>query len=112
VAQAAALVESSIGGVPLDPELIEETIETDEHEARTYLEHLANEPRRKGLRVETETPEGSAVEVIVERARSTRADLIALTTHGNWTEPPGIRQRRRWRVAPHALPGAARPRVE
>jgi nucleotide-binding universal stress UspA family protein len=82
LAQVAALVEPSIGGVPLDPSLIEDTIESEEQEAATYLEHVANSLRAKGITVQTEHPEGSAVEVIVECARRLPADLIAMTTHG------------------------------
>jgi len=82
VEKVAALIEPSIGGVPLDPELIEETIESEEHEATTYLEHVANDLRLRGLTVNTEDPPGAAVDVILDCARQTQADLIALTTHG------------------------------
>jgi nucleotide-binding universal stress UspA family protein len=68
--------------VALDPDLIEDTIETEEHEARTYLEHVGNVLRGKGLQVETQIPEGAAVQAIVDCAKRLRADLIALTTHG------------------------------
>jgi nucleotide-binding universal stress UspA family protein len=78
----AALIEPSIGGVALDPELIEESIETDEQEAARYLEQVAGPLRAKGLQVETVHPDGQAAEVIVDYARSLPADVIALTTHG------------------------------
>lgn len=78
----AALVEPSIAGVPVDPTLIENTIETEEHEARTYLEHVANALRQHGIRVDIEHPQGEAAEVILDCAQQTRADLIALTTQG------------------------------
>jgi nucleotide-binding universal stress UspA family protein len=81
-AQVAALLEPSIGGVPLDPDLIEDTIETEEQEARGYLEHVANVLRSKGLKVETQLPEGAAIPAIVDCAKRLQAGLIALTTHG------------------------------
>jgi nucleotide-binding universal stress UspA family protein len=80
VEKVAALVEPAIGGVPLDPSLIEDTVESEEHEATTYLEHVANDLRLRGLTVNVEIPQGSAVDI--ECARQTQADLIALTTHG------------------------------
>jgi len=82
VQKVAALVEPSVAGVPLDPMLIEETIESEEHDARTYLEHVANALRQRGFSVQTEHPHGVAAEAIVEAARRAQADLIALTTHG------------------------------
>jgi nucleotide-binding universal stress UspA family protein len=81
-AQVAAVIEPSIGGVALDPDLIEDTIETEKQEARTYLEHVGKVLRGKGLKVETQIPEGSAVQAIVDCAKRLQADLIALTTHG------------------------------
>jgi nucleotide-binding universal stress UspA family protein len=82
IEKVAALVEPAIGGVPLDPSLIEDTVESEEHEATTYLEHVANDLRLRGLTVNVEIPQGSAVDTILECARQTQADLIALTTHG------------------------------
>jgi nucleotide-binding universal stress UspA family protein len=81
-ATVAALVEPSIGGVPLDPQLIEDALETEEGEARTYLEHIANALRRKGFTVHTEIPEGAAVETIVACVKRLQANLLTLTTHG------------------------------
>lgn len=78
----AALVEPAAGGVPLDPSIIEETTETEEQEARAYLEQVADRLGQRGLGVNIEIPQGSAAEAIVESARKTRAELIALTTHG------------------------------
>jgi nucleotide-binding universal stress UspA family protein len=57
-------------------------VESEEHEATTYLEHVANDLRLRGLTVKTERPQGSAVDAILDCARRTQADLIALTTHG------------------------------
>jgi len=82
IEKVAALVEPAVGGVPVDPGLIEETVESEEHDASSYLEHVANDLRVRGLRVTTEHAEGAAVDVIVDCARRIEADLIALTTHG------------------------------
>ncbi|HEY0581479.1 MAG TPA: universal stress protein [Chloroflexota bacterium] len=82
VTQVAALVEPSIGGVPLDPTLIEETIESEEEEAEGYLATVASALRLKGLQVESERAEGPAAEAIVECATLRHADLIGLTTRG------------------------------
>ena len=82
VEKVAALVEPAVAGVPVDPTLIEETIESEERDARTYLEHVANALRQRGISVQTEHPQGVAAEVIVDAARRAQANLIALTTHG------------------------------
>jgi nucleotide-binding universal stress UspA family protein len=81
-AQIAALIEPSVGGVPLDPSLIEDTLQTEALEATSYLEHVANELRQRGLNVQTKIPEGPPIDALVECARVEEADLIALTTHG------------------------------
>jgi nucleotide-binding universal stress UspA family protein len=82
IEKVAAFVEPSIGAVPVDPSLIEETVESELEEAQKYLEHVANSLRPKGLKVQTECPPGTAADAIVESARRTNAELIALTTHG------------------------------
>jgi nucleotide-binding universal stress UspA family protein len=82
IEKVAALIEPAIGGVPLDPSLIDDTLETEEHDATSYLEHIANELRRHGMIVNTEILRGHAVDAILDCARQTQADLIALTTHG------------------------------
>ena len=82
VEKVAALVEPAVAGVPLDPTLVEEMIESDEHDARTYLEHVANALRQRGISVQTQRPHGVAAEAIVDAARRAHANLIALTTHG------------------------------
>jgi nucleotide-binding universal stress UspA family protein len=82
LAQIAALVEPASGGVALDPTLIDETVESEEHEAAAYLEHVANALRQRGLTVQTEHPEGPPEQALLECATRLNADLIALTTHG------------------------------
>jgi nucleotide-binding universal stress UspA family protein len=82
IESAAALVPPSVAGVPLDSTQVEDTIEFQDEEAMTYLERVAKALRQRGLVVRTECPQDLAAEAIVEVARRTNADLIALTTHG------------------------------
>jgi len=51
-------------------------------EALDYLSPRCEQLEQEGLAVSCCTPEGSAVESIVEHARAVDADLIAVTTHG------------------------------
>ena len=78
----AAMVPPAVGGVPLDPTQVEDTIEFEDQEAMTYLERVATALRLRGLVARTECPQDLAADAIVEVARRTNADLIALTTHG------------------------------
>jgi nucleotide-binding universal stress UspA family protein len=65
--------------VPIsDPTLVER----ERLEAASYLAALAERLRRSVLAVEHEWAEGSAAEVILERARHGDVDLIAMATHG------------------------------
>lgn len=72
------------------PPYVTETVRTAvldnlEHnigEARQYLAPLAEELRRRGIRVRTEVRRGEAVDEIVGCAQEADADLIAMTTHG------------------------------
>jgi nucleotide-binding universal stress UspA family protein len=57
-------------------------IEEERREAARYLEHVAECLRRGGITVQCVQPEGSPAEVILEHARRTNGELIALTTHG------------------------------
>jgi nucleotide-binding universal stress UspA family protein len=65
--------------MPVDPTPI---IEAERQEAASYLGMLAGRLRRRGLAVTHEHHEGLAADVIVARARESRAALIAMTTHG------------------------------
>lgn len=51
-------------------------------DAEEYLAPLAVDLRNKGVRVETLVRPGIPATQIVEAARSAKADLIAMTTHG------------------------------
>jgi nucleotide-binding universal stress UspA family protein len=59
-----------------------ESSEYSSTDAREYLAPLAEELRRRGIRVRTEVRRGEPVEEIVDCAREVDADLIAMTTHG------------------------------
>jgi nucleotide-binding universal stress UspA family protein len=63
----------------VDPEPI---LEADHDTAGEYLSSVAARLRQRSLPVTVETPEGTANNVIVERAKALRADLILMTTHG------------------------------
>jgi len=57
-------------------------LETEENETQAYLTGIANNLNGHGFVVTAEHKEGSAADVIIERAKSLPADLIAMTTHG------------------------------
>jgi nucleotide-binding universal stress UspA family protein len=65
--------------VPLDPSVIEQTLQTEEFVTTQYLEHVANELIRQGISVQTEHVVGPAAEVLVECARQAPHST---TTHG------------------------------
>jgi nucleotide-binding universal stress UspA family protein len=51
-------------------------------EAETYLKGLVNRLQATGLRMNLEVREGKAAESVIEFARSSNADLILLSSHG------------------------------
>lgn len=59
-----------------------ENVEYSPADALEYLDPLAAELRRRGIRVQTKVRRGEPVEEIVDCAREVDADLIAMTTHG------------------------------
>jgi nucleotide-binding universal stress UspA family protein len=64
---------------PQDPTLVHRL---EQEAAEKHLNGVADRLRAKGLRVEVELPIGKPAEQIIERARATGVDLIAMTTHG------------------------------
>jgi nucleotide-binding universal stress UspA family protein len=78
--QQVVAAELGIEGVFVDPMLI---IEEERREAARYLEQVAERLRRRGITVQCVQPEGSPAKTILEHARGTNTDLIALTTHGH-----------------------------
>jgi nucleotide-binding universal stress UspA family protein len=74
--------ETAVGPVvatPVDPTPI---LEADRSTAVEYLEPVARRLRDRGVKAETEYPQGPASDVIVERADALGASLILMTTHG------------------------------
>jgi nucleotide-binding universal stress UspA family protein len=71
--------ELGIEGIFVDPTPI---IEEDRREAASYLEHVAERLRRRGITVQCVHPESSPADAILEHARRSNSDVIALTTHG------------------------------
>jgi nucleotide-binding universal stress UspA family protein len=59
-----------------------ETIEIERQAAAEYLQSVAERLRSTGLQVTYERQEGPIASVIIERANTLGADLIAMTTHG------------------------------
>ena len=59
-----------------------ENVEYSPTDALEYLAPLAEELKRRGIRVRTHVRRGEPVEEIVDCAREVDADLIAMTTHG------------------------------
>ena len=72
--------EAMAGAAPLVD--VTSVVDEEHREASEYLEGVGDQLRRRGLSVQCEHPEGAAAEIIVEHARRTNTDLIALTTHG------------------------------
>ena len=64
------------------PDLIEEVIEDQEEDAKTYLERIGKELKDAGCQVTWEVVEGTPAPAIVDTARKNNCDLIALATHG------------------------------
>jgi nucleotide-binding universal stress UspA family protein len=69
----------NIAAPPIDPSAV---VAAERREAERYLDALAQRLRHYGLTVDYEQDEGSAADVIIERARQLDASLIAMTTHG------------------------------
>lgn len=59
-----------------------DNVEQNTADASEYLAPLAENLRTRGIRARTEVRHGEPVDEIVDCARETDADLIAMTTHG------------------------------
>ena len=80
LAQTGAAEASTVEVPPtVDPEPV---LEADHDTAADYLSRVAARLRERSLTVAVETPEGTANNVIVERAKALSANLILMTTHG------------------------------
>jgi nucleotide-binding universal stress UspA family protein len=80
----AILTGAAGGAAPLASPILDPApiVEAERREAAEYLDMLVTRMSDVGLRVQTATPEGPGARAIVEYARRTGADLLALTTHG------------------------------
>ena len=74
---------------PIAPQAVEETtqftvydIEARLKEAREYLTGVAADLQRQGVRLSIDARRGEPVQEIVAAAHESRADIIAMTTHG------------------------------
>src|ERR1700730_8249710 len=68
----------------IDPQPI---IDAEQAAAAEYLGRVTERLRGKGFTVEAEHPAGHASTVIIERARTLGADLIAMSTRGRRRAP-------------------------
>ena len=59
-----------------------ERLEAERVDAEAYLAARAAELRHRGIRVKIQVREGDAAEEILKAASESRADVIAMTTHG------------------------------
>ncbi|MBI1847942.1 MAG: universal stress protein [Candidatus Rokubacteria bacterium] len=66
----------------VSPATYDQMLHAAETYAKSRLAALAARARKAGVRVQTMLCEGAAAEQIVKAARSTRADLIVMGTHG------------------------------
>jgi nucleotide-binding universal stress UspA family protein len=77
-------VVQPIGAIasPETPYVAMDDLAARREDARAYLAGLAGELRAKGIRVEKIDRCGDPVEQILDAARASGVDLIAMTTHG------------------------------
>src|SRR5262249_47140056 len=71
-----------VGDGYISPKIYEEILATSRSQARAGLERLVVRARKAGARVKSLLIQGAPHEQIVRSARSKRADLIVLGTHG------------------------------
>jgi len=64
------------------PDLIDEVIDDQEDDGRTYLERISQQLKTAGCDVSWQLVEGSPSHAIIETARKNGCDLIAMATHG------------------------------
>ncbi|MDQ3809443.1 MAG: universal stress protein [Chloroflexota bacterium] len=87
VASAEMLIAQSTGGGPGMPEMATPVDPTPIYEAERsaaaeYLTSIQARLRSRNLPVSTETPEGNASDLLVQRAEQLDRSLILMTTHG------------------------------
>jgi universal stress protein A len=82
VMHALTLVPPMLGGEYIPPQTWERIESATRAEARKQIDALVTRARRAGVRAAGLIVVGSAYEVIVRAARSKRADVLVLGTHG------------------------------
>jgi universal stress protein A len=82
VMHALTLVPPMLGGEYIPPQTWERIESASRAEARKQIDALVTRARRAGVRATGLIVVGSAYEVIVRAARSKRADVLVLGTHG------------------------------
>jgi nucleotide-binding universal stress UspA family protein len=82
VMHALTLVPPMLGGEYIPPQTWERIESASRAEARKQIDALVTRARRAGVRAAGLIVVGSAYEVIVRAARSKRADVLVLGTHG------------------------------
>jgi len=82
VMHAMALVPSMLGGEYVPPQTWDRIEAANRAEARKQIERLVAKAKRAGVRAAGLVMVGSPYEVIVRAARSKRADVLVLGTHG------------------------------
>lgn len=79
---AATTMEGSVSGAELGIEVAEQQHTAIKQEAEGYLGSVADRLKAEGLRVTKYIVEGSAAAAILEFAKESKIDLIAMSTHG------------------------------
>jgi nucleotide-binding universal stress UspA family protein len=64
------------------PLWLEEVQKSEANRLKDYLLATAQKLRRRGLKVQTETPTGNPAAAIIRTATKRHADMIVMTTHG------------------------------
>jgi len=80
----AKLMAELSGDIDMAPTIIDPTeiLEGEQEEVGEYLARVAARLEAAGWKVQTDEPQGSPADEIVQRATDLDADLIAMTSHG------------------------------
>ncbi len=79
---AATTMEGSVSGAELGVEVADQQYTAIKHDAESYLGSVADRLKAEGLRATKYIVEGSAAAAILEFAKESKVDLIAMSTHG------------------------------
>jgi nucleotide-binding universal stress UspA family protein len=87
----ATVVAATAGDTGMvSPEFLDEAIQGEEEEARTYLTTVAQRLQARGLQVSWEVVEGEPSQALIDAARRHNCDLIAIATHGRTGLPRAV----------------------